>query len=44
VLYPSEEENEKYQKFLIEKRTLGKGELKPRDFTRLTQEVRIIGG
>lgn len=27
VLYPSEEENEEYQKLLIEKRTLGKGEL-----------------
>jgi len=27
VLYPSEEENEGYQKLLIEKRTLGKGEL-----------------
>lgn len=27
VLYPSEEESEVYQKLLIEKRTLGKGEL-----------------
>jgi Predicted nucleic acid-binding protein, contains PIN domain len=27
VLYPSEEESEEYQKLLIEKRTLGKGEL-----------------
>lgn len=27
VLYPLEEENEEYQKLLIEKRTLGKGEL-----------------
>lgn len=27
VLYPSEAENEAYQKLLIEKRTLGKGEL-----------------
>ena len=27
VLYPSEEENEEYQRLLIEKRALGKGEL-----------------
>jgi predicted nucleic acid-binding protein len=34
VLYPSEAENEGYQKLLIEKRTLGKGELEAINISR----------